>query len=121
MAGLQAGDLADGLLEPGGGAARGVQEAGSRAQDRILLASLRLQIFHSPWTVTMMDILFVNMKRKYNICTETRSSNQTNWALGCFADKEQICVECRYLVLILLSEHLAMLGATEKFLILSPK
>ena len=76
MAGLQAGDLADGLLEPGGGAARGVQEAGSRAQDRILLASLRLQIFHSPGTMTMMrimilDILFVNMKRKYNICTAT--------------------------------------------------
>ena len=100
MAGLQAGDLADGLLEPGGGAARGVQEAGSRAQDRILLASLRLQIFHSPGTMTMMrimilDVLFVNMERKYNICTETRSSNQTNWTLGCFADKEQICVECR--------------------------
>ena len=129
MAGLQAGDLADGLLEPGGGAARGVQEAGSRAQDRILLASLRLQIFHSPGTMTMMrimilDILFVNMKRKYNICTAARSSNRTNWTLRtacCFADKEQICVECRYLVLILLSEHLAMLGATEKFLILSPK
>ena len=71
MAGLQAGDLADGLLEPGGGAARGVQEAGSRAQDRTLLASLRLQIFYSPWKITMMrimilDILFVNMKRKYN-------------------------------------------------------
>ena len=70
MAGLQAGDLADGLLEPGGGAARGVQEAGRRAQDRLLLASLRLQIFHSPGKITMMrkrimilDILFVNMKR----------------------------------------------------------
>ena len=45
----------------------------------------------------MLDKLFVNMKRKYNICTATRSSNRTNWTLrtACLLLRRQTTNMCR--------------------------